>query len=246
MPQGDALRPGSAHNSSARPAAATARDHGRRGQARRRLAADRLAGRQLARVRRRGHARAGPHGDARAELSPEPGRAGAGDRPDEDARRHQHRLGRVRAGLDPARTRARRPRARLLREHRPARLARPRVADAGARAAATSERRGHPHQRGTGEDHPGARPSRDGRAGRRGRGHPGGRGARRRGRSGGGCGRSDAAAARSRPSHRVAHRRSERLVGGAATGRGMARDAGVGRGAGAASALRRLEPAIGL
>jgi DNA-binding LacI/PurR family transcriptional regulator len=55
-----------------------------------------------------------------------------------------------------------------------------------------------------------------------------------------------AAAARSRPPERLAHRRPERLVGGAESGRGMAQDAGVGRGAGGACALRRLEPAIGL
>ena len=44
----------------------------------------------------------------------------------------------------------------------------------------------------------------------------------------------------------VAHRRAERLVVGAAADRGMARGAGVGRGPGAAAAVRRLERAIGL
>ena len=149
--------------------------------------------------------------------------------------------------LGAARARARRARARLLRQHRPARLARPRIAVPGARPAPAPERRGHPPQRRAGRDHPRARPPPDGRPARRGRGHAGGDGADRRGRPGARarprrrscC--SSSATARSRTSPGREDWSSARQADG-----GMARGAGVGRGPGAAAAVRRLERAVGL
>ncbi len=54
--------------------------HDRRGQARRRVVADRVAGDQRASQREPGHPTAGADGDARARVPAEPGRSSAGQR----------------------------------------------------------------------------------------------------------------------------------------------------------------------
>jgi DNA-binding LacI/PurR family transcriptional regulator len=82
------------------------------------------------------------------DYCPNPAAPALGDRSVEDARGHQRRLGRVRAGLRAARTRARRSRVRILRERRPAHLALPRICAhrkvshiAGARGWPSARRR---------------------------------------------------------------------------------------------------------
>ena len=192
------------------------------------------------------HARAGAAGDARAELSAQPRRPSARHRPFEHARRHQ---------LDTA---AYGPSSVLLGLERAARAhgyvvsvarladARPRLAAPGARPAPAPARRGHPPQRRARRDHPRARPPGDGRPARRGRGHAGG------GVPIVAVDQVAGAAAATRLLLDLGHRTVAHIAGpaglvvGAQADGGLARGAGVGRGARAAAAVRRLERALGL
>ena len=86
-------------------------------------------------------------GDAHARLPPEPGGERAGHRAVEDARSRELRHHPLRPGVDALRHRARRPRGRLLRQHRQPPVPRPQLGPRGGRAAARPGRRRHPRHR---------------------------------------------------------------------------------------------------